>query len=590
VPTLTLPSATSSPSGASLASATKPASGGATPPRPPPRLPKATLLGVAAPAPPPPLPHAKKDEPPHDHSAGEQAPQEARQPTPIAAQPTASNDAPQPPPSAAAMPPLTKRPPVQTLLGMATPVAPSAVSPTQSSAPEGAASVHDAPPSTNPFEQDVAKTDRIEVDWTARDASLEDEEVLSVSDRSIIESVSDLPPAPPAPTAQSAPVVPVTASQEDAHADTIRTKDDVFEGPSAPPAASHQPEDIGLAATLVATASGPAASSDHGESPPPLVIAEAAVTSASSASTAFGEDPFPAIPALDASESAASSQSVEVPPLFEVAPPVPAPISPEATSGMAPISLEKPRSAGRSLAIVAAVVLGLAGGLGGGFVLFQRLMRGDDGGPRGVGSVASPDASASEPVIAQALDTGQPPATSVAEPDTNGAASASNGTGATPSEDAATSVAQAVDAAALILHGSGAPQDAGVRVAQHAAEPASPQGTSGHRSGVEPTSAPDVFVIPGDSGLSSPNWRIRSGARRAVRERVEGCGADGVRGTARFQVRFEGSTGRVIQFELFNRAWRGTPVGECIERAMRSIALPPFNDRHWDTDYAVPLR
>lgn len=63
-----------------------------------------------------------------------------------------------------------------------------------------------------------------------------------------------------------------------------------------------------------------------------------------------------------------------------------------------------------------------------------------------------------------------------------------------------------------------------------------------------------------------------------------------MRGTARFEVRFDGATGRVIQFALAGPQFRNTPVGECVERAMRSVAVPPFTDPHWDTDYAVPLR
>ena len=104
-----------------------------------------------------------------------------------------------------------------------------------------------------------------------------------------------------------------------------------------------------------------------------------------------------------------------------------------------------------------------------------------------------------------------------------------------------------------------------------------------------PAVDPGVLLVEGPTGLRDPDFRIRGAARRAMRSRVVPC-ADGAPRTVRIQVRFEGATGRVTEFRLFGAGLQGTPFAACVERAARSVQLPTFTQRAWETDYAIPMR
>lgn len=543
--------ATASPGASAIAQSTKPAT--AAPPlpttaKPAPRATKSTLVGVAPPSGPP-----KKAL--TSTLLGMAAPIVTPEPLdPSAPAPVA--------PSPAAVPPLPPVPPPPV-------IAATVDKPALPVAPQSAASSE-----SNPFTPEPTKTERVEIDPAMRDASL-DEEIV-VGDNSIIESLSLLPPADSAEDA--GPMISEVASEplpaSTPHADPAPS---VVE----PPREAKQPAaDIGLAQTMVGAA--PAF--------PPMP------KSAPAPSSAFDDDPFPAIPPLSESEkqNRPAAAAVEVPPLFEMGPPVPAPISPDATSGMPPVSLEKPRSTAKTAAIAVAVVLGLGGGIAGGVIGFERMMRGENAsGSRGVGTAGQPTNSTIES-DAGATAVLAPDVASAVEPN-NGSANAVGSDASAvvvngSSDDAAATVAMAEDASTAaedVAVAQNEPEDSGVRVANAVVQ----QDSGVASSNVAVPSADGVVMVPGEPGQSSPDWRTRGGARRIVRERVEVCGENGAnRGTARFEVRFDGATGRVIQFNLFNPRWRGTPLGDCIERAMRSVALPTFTDRHWDTDYAVPLR
>jgi serine/threonine protein kinase len=539
-------------------------------------------------------------------------------------------------PRPAAPPPL--RTPKSTLMGMAPPALPSkpmastlmGIAPPSVDAPlpntpaaiavapapaEIAASVGVAPKSASeeerfPFAPEPTKTERVEIDPSMRDSSLDEE--LSVGDQSIMEVVSgdillDKKETPalivesaPAPTAPAAHVEPpkIEAPEFELSIQSEEEEEDkpaVALAPIAPapvdPSSTPVPvavastvRDIGLAKTLLS--SGPVEMR-------PMLAATGRVPEPS----AEFDDPFPAIPPLDPTEKErqAQQQGMDVPPLFEAAPPVPAPISPDATSGVAPVSVEKARRS-RNIAIAVGAVLGLGGGLGGGLFAFDRMMRGQDStGIRSVvlvadsGTVAITEPVQSPPVVEDAA--------ALAQNATDDATVAVN---AGDDRDASALVAQTEDAST-----STGVEDASSAVANNAVEDSGvpdPTNSTNTASNTQPSAPEDsgvaaqpvvpdgVTVVAGASGLSSPNWRIRAGARRLVKERVEGCGQGSVRGTARFEVRFDGATGRVIEFNLSGARFRNTPVGACIESAMRSVALPPFTQRYWDTDYAVPLR
>jgi serine/threonine protein kinase len=309
------------------------------------------------------------------------------------------------------------------------------------------------------------------------------------------------------------------------------------------------------------------------------------------------DETFPRIPPLDPTEKErqAQQQAVDVPPLFEVPPPVPTPIEPSMTSGGAPVRIEKAQRS-RYLAIAIAVMLGLGGGIGGGLFVFDRWMKGDaSAGMRSVARIADTGVSAiHEPVQNAATSThgtltqnplddhdvmlntraDRDPLAMVAWSE-----DASTGTGI---EDAMSVIAN------YVVEDGGTPE-----LANGANVTSIPQASAVSEGGsvaTEPTVPEGVTVVAGAAGLPSPNGRIRAAARRLVKERVERCGQGSVRGTARFAVRFDGATGRVIEFHFLGNRFHNTPVGACIESAMRSIALPQFTDRRWDTDYAVALR
>jgi serine/threonine protein kinase len=478
-----------------------------------------------------------------------------------------------------APPALPKKGLTSTLVGIAPPItdahaaAAPPVAPAEISAPVGIA------PSTStseeprfPFAPEPTKTDKVEIDLAMRDASLDEE--LSVGDQSIMEVVPDdlgslaanakkpervSEPAPfeveEPPVAKPSPILPVTLSDADAPVVDV-------------------PE-LGLAKTMLSSDSASVAKQSTAAARP--------AASAPEPSVEF-DDPFPAIPPLDASEKERQAeQSMDVPPLFEAAPPVPAPISPDATSGMPPVSVERVRRS-RSIAIGVAVMLGLAGGVGGGIVLFKKIMQGEDS-PVARGLTAVVDASTAQPVV------DNPAVLPVAQDDAAAAL-------VEPASDDAALAAQSEDSASNATDDANVAQPEAEDAAVVANAPVEDSGVPGPvaptvaDSGIAaaPVNADGLLVVAGTSGLSSPDWRVRGGARRAVRERVELCGQGQVRGTARFEVRFDGATGRVIQFALAGPQFRNTPVGECVERAMRSVAVPPFTDPHWDTDYAVPLR
>ncbi|MFO0562940.1 MAG: protein kinase [Polyangiales bacterium] len=585
--------------------------------------------------------------PTHDHGS---APSATHSPTAGAL--GAAHKPPTPPlptaPRPAAPPPL--RTPKSTLMGMAPPappkkpmastlmgIAPPSVDAPSPSAPatiaaapapaEIAAPVGVAPKSASeeerfPFAPEPTKTERVEIDPSMRDSSLDEE--LSVGDQSIMEVVSgdividtkETPalivdaaptplPAPPSPApplpASTTPVAPAKVEAPELELSS-KSEDEEEDEPAVvapapiapapvdpsstpvPVALSSAAQDIGLAKTMLS--SGPVAM-------PPMPAATGRVPEPS----AEFDDPFPAIPPLDPTEKQrqAQQQGMDVPPLFEAAPPVPAPISPDATSGVAPVSVEKARRS-RNIAIGVAVVLGLGGGIGGGLFAFDRLMKGEDSaGVRSVTLVADAGASAiTEPVQTPPI---VEDAAALAQSATEDAAIAVN---AGDDRDASALVAQAEDGSTStgvedatsavannVVEDSGVPDPANSTNTASNTQPSAPED-----SGVatQPVAPDGVTVVAGASGLSSPDWRIRAGARRLVKERVEGCGQGSVRGTARFEVRFDGATGRVIEFNLSGAHFRNTPVGACIESAMRSVALPPFTERHWDTDYAVPLR
>jgi hypothetical protein len=98
-----------------------------------------------------------------------------------------------------------------------------------------------------------------------------------------------------------------------------------------------------------------------------------------------------------------------------------------------------------------------------------------------------------------------------------------------------------------------------------------------------------AVLVAGSAGLSQPDWHIRGAARATVRRLVEPCG-HGVHHVARFFVRFAGTTGAVESVTVVGRVFENTPLGACVERAVRRLQLPPFRQAHWDTDYAVALR
>ncbi len=554
-PTLPRP-ATASPGASAIAQAAKPTVGAPAPPAPPapkpaPRATKSTLVGVA---PPTNIPKKAATSTLLGISAPIVEPVAVAPAAPAPAEPSRTVEE-------------TRTPPLDGLLDDP---AFTAASPARTE--------------TNPFEPEATKTERVEIDPALSDPSL-DEEIV-VGDNSIIESVSLLPlaseessvlVAEPAPfeLSEPEPVVavagkPATAAQTPAIAVEPREE---------------KKPDAGLpfAQTMIG-----AAPPVPKVAPPPISVAD--------------EDPFPAIPPLSEQEKQRQpADGLDVPPLFEMGPPVPAPISPDATSGVAPISLEPRRSAGKTVAIVAAVVLGLGGGIAGGWVGFDRMMRGESSnGSRGVG--ASDAATNSNATAGHGADDAAPSNNAALAAESDAQSTAAN---AASGDDASAPTVAMADDAAVIQDAALAqrePEDSGISVAQREPEDsgvavAANTGTEPRDSGViapsntPPVSADGVLVVAGEPGQSSPDWRTRAGARRAVRERVEVCGENGQnRGTARFEVRFEGATGRVIQFRMFNTAWRGTPVGDCIERGMRSVAVPTFNDHHWDTDYAVPLR
>lgn len=106
---------------------------------------------------------------------------------------------------------------------------------------------------------------------------------------------------------------------------------------------------------------------------------------------------------------------------------------------------------------------------------------------------------------------------------------------------------------------------------------------------VDPVAGDGPIVVPGPSGLSQPDWHIRGAARRLVRLAVEPCG-QGRHPVARIFVRFTGATGALETVSVVGPLFQDTPLGACVEHAMRRIQLPTFRDAHWDTDYAVTLR
>jgi hypothetical protein len=443
-----------------------------------------------------------------------------------------------------------------------------------------------------------------------RDDSLDEE--LSVGDQSIMEVVSGdilidtkeskpliiesaLAPTP-APTQATVPHVEPAKIETPERELSSKSEDEEEDEPSVlaptpiapapvdpsstpvPVTVSAAQQEIELAATMLS--SGPIAM-------PPMPAATGRVPEPSAAF----DDPFPAIPPLDPTEKERQAQQgMNVPPLFEVAPPVPTPIPPNA---VAPVSGDEAKRS-RIIAIAVAAALGLGAGIGGGLFAFDRIMKGEDtAGLRSVTLVADAGMGAVQEPL-QTEPTSEDAAAFAQNPASEDGASAGS---AADERDASALIAQAEDAstsasaedaasnaASNVVEDSGVPEPANVA---NNTQPSAPED-----SGVaeQPASPDGVTVVAGASGLSSPDWRIRAGARRLVKQRVEGCGQGTAHGTARFAVRFEGATGRVIAFNLAGAHFRNTPVGACIERAMRSVALPPFTKRYWDTDYAVPLR
>lgn len=492
-------------------------------------------------------------------------------------------------------------------LGAPTPIERAPSAPAEIAAPVGVVTKSASEEERFPFAPEPTKTERVEIDPSMRDPSLDDE--LSVGDQSIMEVLPDdlvgdsktaakePPLTEPAPFEIAEGKPAAKAAEKPAETPALSLEEPVSEDdepavvaplpiaptpavessvkPVAPPSTE---SDIGLAKTMMASAP---------------MLAPASATKSPEPSVEF-DDPFPAIPPLAADEKERQAQQgMNVPPLFDAAAPVPAPISPDATSGVAPVSVEKAKRS-RNVAIAVAVVLGLGGGVAGGLFAFERMMKGEESnGHRAVALSVDSGTPADNALPTQntAEDAGPVVAQNTAIED------AATGASASEPEDAASAVvAQAEDAgaasepedAASAVANTAVEEDSGVVVPTQVANNAEPED-----SGVvaPQVTAPDgVTVVAGPAGLSSPDWRIRGGARRLVKERVEVCGQGTTHGTARFDVRFDGATGRVIQFTLAGAHFRGTPVGACIEAAMRSVAIPPFTERHWDTDYAVPLR
>jgi serine/threonine protein kinase len=317
-----------------------------------------------------------------------------------------------------------------------------------------------------------------------------------------------------------------------------------------------------------------------GESP----VAESPVAGSPVAGSTTAPEPLP-------TPDAGPEITMEVPPLFEVGPPVPAPILPDQTASVRAVRIDSPRRSSRALALGVATIVGLGVGLGGVYV-WQRSR--DEGPPTGAdrGGATATDQSgfaATDPrdagLVRAAPAEGAAMGTGYVSPSTEDAARVT--------EDAARAAVEAApDASAMedVGDASVAPaRDADVLARVVAPPPSADAGAIAATAAGGPAAEPGVLVVEGPSGLRDPDFRVRRAARRAMSDRVGQC-ADGTPRMVRIIVRFEGATGRLTEFTLVGAQVQGTPFAACVERAARSVQLPPFRQRAWDTDYAIPLR
>jgi hypothetical protein len=319
--------------------------------------------------------------------------------------------------------------------------------------------------------------------------------------------------------------------------------------------------------------------------------------SASASASASVDSDFPEL--LPVEHGEAQSSEFDVPPLFEMGPQVPAPISPDVTSGVPAIPLGAPRPQSHRVAIGLAVFVGLAGGLGGGGFLLKNYMAGRESEvPRGVVGLVQDAGSSPQitgdhamglPVAEPSVDAAMAMTGPVVEDSGSMVNSAVEDSGATALAANEPNDAAVVDSGETRV--ANAPEDAGssaIAAVQTPTNPTVEPAADAGAASVPP--APDgVFLVQGTAGLREPDWRIRGGARRAMRERVEPCG-QGSHHVARFNVRFDGATGRVSTIEIVGSRFHDTPLGACVEQAARSVQVPTFTNPYWDTDYAVPLR
>ncbi|MDP3278889.1 MAG: protein kinase [Deltaproteobacteria bacterium] len=272
------------------------------------------------------------------------------------------------------------------------------------------------------------------------------------------------------------------------------------------------------------------------------------------------------VPGISVELSPAVSEHIEVPPLFDMGIPVPMPIAPKRPS--VPVAAraapDAARGSKRPMVVVLAAIVGLVGGIAGGAFLFSKLngvpsvnpprsppltgLTEDAGAVTEPASEASEDANALQiPLVAEPQDAAEPqPTPEVA--------------------DAAVALPEPTPSA---------PEDAGPAVEPEDASPSPEDG---------------LLRVDGHNGEQTPHWRVRGNARRAMQVRVSARCHPAAPMTARFAVQFTGSTGQVARVELFGPALHNTPLGACVEAAVRTVALPTFVHETWDTDYAVELR
>jgi hypothetical protein len=111
----------------------------------------------------------------------------------------------------------------------------------------------------------------------------------------------------------------------------------------------------------------------------------------------------------------------------------------------------------------------------------------------------------------------------------------------------------------------------------------------GSSSGPKKTATTTSQSGSGDSNLpDAPSRSDVKTALQGVSGSVKACGND-TGGTATVDVTFSGSTGRVSRARVTSGPFKGTPVGGCIERAVKRARVPRFKQSSFKVKFPYRL-